>query len=55
MFIPSFCPRFADKFDRQSSDLTQFTSHYAFTVKPTTNQPGIDLEHLRIKVKRVFR
>ena len=38
--IPSFRPRFASKCDRQSSDLTQITSGYNFSVKLTTNHPN---------------
>jgi len=37
--FPAFRPRFAGKYDRQSSDLTQFTSGYNFAVEPTTNHP----------------
>ncbi len=45
----TFRPRFAGKCDRQSSDLTQFTSCYNFAVTPTTNhlRSSCSNSHLR--------
>ena len=45
IFIPSFRPRFAGNFDRQSRDLTQLTRDYSFAFKTTTNHTQIMFEY----------
>ena len=51
--FPAFRPRFAGKCDRQSSDLTQFTSGYNFAVKPPTNHPRSQGFELTLEITKL--